>query len=149
MPQYLVDTNVLLRAASKTAGQHSGVVHAISRLIERGEELFITPQILIEFWSVATRPADVNGFGWSAELVRGEIHRLLDQFPLLPDTPAVFEEWLRLVSSRGVTGKQVHDARLVAVMNTHRVGHLLTFNIGDFKGYDVTIISPDEITSPR
>lgn len=31
-----------------------------------------------------------------------------------------------------MVGKQVHDARLVAVCHVHRVTHLLTFNIGHF-----------------
>ncbi len=32
----------------------------------------------------------------------------------------------------GIIGKQVHDARLVAVCHVHGVTHLLTFNVGHF-----------------
>lgn len=64
------------------------------------------PQALMEFWSVATRPLDVNGYGWPVELVRNEINKLLELFPLLPEIPAVFEEWPRLVKKREVVGKQ-------------------------------------------
>ncbi|MCD4726257.1 MAG: transposase [Pirellulales bacterium] len=83
-----------------------------------------------------------------AELRRlKQIDRLLDQFPLLPETPVVFGEWLRLVTKHGVIGKQVHDTRLVAILNTHRVARLLTFNTGDFKVFDAIAVSPDEIVA--
>jgi hypothetical protein len=36
------------------------------------------------------------------------------------------------VGALGVVGKQVHDARLVAVCHAHGVSHLLTFNVGHF-----------------
>ena len=145
MTRYLVDTNVLLRGAVNTSARNPAAAGAIAALLAQGDELFLAPQVLMEFWSVATRPVDVNGFGWPIGWVRSEIDGLLDQFPLLPETPAVFGEWLRLATQHGVIGKQVHDTRLVAVMNAHQVGRLLTFNTGDFKGYGITALSPDDI----
>jgi predicted nucleic acid-binding protein len=147
MARYLIDTNVLLRSAVDTSARGAVAAGAIAILLARGDELFLTAQVLIEFWSVATRPAMVNGLGWPLDLVRGEIDKLLDQFPLLPETPAVFAEWLRLVTTHGVAGKQVHDARLVAILNTHDVARLLTFNTGDFKVFGALAIPPDEIVA--
>ncbi len=49
-------------------------------------------------------------------------------FPLLEETPAIFPLWKTLVAAAGSIGKQVHDARLVAVCHAHGVTHLLTFN---------------------
>jgi hypothetical protein len=103
----------------------------------------------MEFWSVATRPAAVNGFGWPVGTVRSEVERLLDQFPLLPETPAVFGEWLRLVTEHNVIGKQAHDARLVAILSTHQVARLLTFNTADFRVFGAIAISPDEVMADR
>jgi predicted nucleic acid-binding protein len=147
MPGLLIDTNVLLRSVADGSEQHASAVSAISLLLERGQELFLAPQVLMEFWAVATRPADVNGLAWSVDMVRGEIGRLLDQFSLLPETPAVFEEWLRLVAEQRVIGKKAHDARLAAMLNIHGVTHILTFNIDDFKNYGVTAVSPDGISA--
>jgi hypothetical protein len=50
----------------------------------------------------------------------------------------------------GIAGKQVHDARLVAVCHTHAVTHILTFNVGDFGrmaqyGTGLVIVDPDSI----
>jgi hypothetical protein len=49
-------------------------------------------------------------------------------FPLLADTPDIYPAWEALVKALGVIGKQVHDARLVAVCHVNGVSHLLTFN---------------------
>jgi predicted nucleic-acid-binding protein len=49
MARYLVDTNVLLRAAAPKSTQHALAVQAIKRLVSQGEELLIAPQVLMEF----------------------------------------------------------------------------------------------------
>ena len=147
MTRYLIDTNVLLRSAVNTSVRNPAAAGAIAILLTQGDELLLAPQVLMEFWSVATRPAAVNGFGWPVDVVRGEIDRLLDQFPLLPETPVVFGEWLRLVTKHRVIGKQVHDTRLVAILNTHQVARLLTFNTDDFKVFGAIAVSPDEIVA--
>jgi predicted nucleic acid-binding protein len=145
MASYVIDTNVLLRVTDTSSAQHKSVLKAIASLKENGQELFLAPQVLMEFWSVATRPLSVNGFDWPVESVRGEINKFLELFPLLPETPAVFEEWLRQVTERKVVGKQVHHARLVALLKIHGITHLLTFNAGDFRDCGITTASPDEI----
>jgi len=145
MARYLIDTNVLLRAAAPKSSQHAAAVQAIKRLVSRGEDLLLAPQVLVEFWSVATRPVEVNGYGWPAHDAEARVAQLLRQFPLLPETPAVFPEWLRLVSRHGIQGKQVHDARLVAILNIHGLDRLLTFNDGDFQPYGIVAVLPEQV----
>ena len=75
-----------------------------------------------------------------------EIQQLEKFFPLLPETPGIYAHWRQLVVSVGVSGVQVHDARLVAVMLTHGVSHLLTFNTDDFKRFTaITLVHPQDI----
>jgi hypothetical protein len=69
------------------------------------------------------------------------------RFPLLAETPDIYPAWKALVQALGVIGKQVHDARLVAVCHVHKVTHLLTFNTGHFArfatfGPGITIVDP-------
>lgn len=149
MTRYLVDTNVLLRGAVATSARNHTATGAIFSLLAQGDELVLAPQVLMELWSVATRPIDVNGFGWPIDVVRNEIDRLIDQFPLLPETPAVFDEWLRLVVRHDVIGKQVHDTRLVAFLTIHQVPRLLTFNTTDFGRYGIVVVSPEDILVHR
>ncbi len=99
----------------------------------------------MEFWTAATRPIDVNGYGWSAQEAEAKVADLRRQFPMLPETPAVFGEWLRLVCTHGVLGKPAHDARLVAWMNMHGVANLLTINATDFKRYSIIAASPADV----
>jgi predicted nucleic acid-binding protein len=145
MARYLVDTNVLLRAADPGSKQHPVAVKAIAKLVSQNQEICLAPQVIAEFWVVATRPANVNGLGWSFEAVEPAIAKLLNEFPVLPETPQLFSEWHRLVVQYRVMGQQAHDARLVAMMNNSGLTHLLTFNVNNFSAYDLTVISPDEI----
>lgn len=146
MTAYLLDTNIWLRSVQREAPQHSVAVEALATLLAQGNDLFITAQNLIEFWSVASRPIAANGLGWSVETVRQEIERLQAQFPLLDDTAEVFTHWLQLVSAYQVIGRRVHDARLVASMLTHDVTHLLTFNRDDFRQFAmITVVTPTDL----
>jgi predicted nucleic acid-binding protein len=46
-----------------------------------------------------------------------------------------------------VSGRQVHDARLVAAMKVHNVTHLLTFNTDDFKRFsEIMVVNPLNVT---
>ena len=73
--------------------------------------------------------------------------RLLERhFPVLPDSPAIYEKWKRLVLAHKVRGVNVHDARLVAAMMIHGVTHILTPNVKDFQRYpDITVVAPNQI----
>lgn len=147
MPAYLLDTNVLLRLVDPAAEAHGTAVRAVSELLGRNEPCLLTSQVLIEFWSVSTRPLAANSLGWDPPKTRLEIDRLLNQFPLLEDTPGVFQRWLMLVTQHGVLGKRVHDLRLLAVMQAHGVDHLLTFNVSDFpSSAGVTLVHPQQIS---
>jgi hypothetical protein len=44
----------------------------VNEIIGQGGECFLTPQVLIEFWVVATRPLEVNGLGWTTQKTRLE-----------------------------------------------------------------------------
>jgi predicted nucleic acid-binding protein len=132
---YLVDTNVLLRFADRTHPLHSCVRAAVRTLRAEGHRLQATPQNYVEFWNVATRPADKNGLGLEPAAA-DRLLRLVERlFPMLPDVPAVYLQWHQLVVIFGVSGVQVHDARLVAAMRVHGVSHILTFNVADFVRY--------------
>ena len=82
--------------------------------------LNITAQNLVEFWAAITRPVDENGLGFTTEQATVEMEALKRLFVLLPEVP-VLQEWERLVGTYRVSGKNTHDARLVAAMILHRV----------------------------
>jgi predicted nucleic acid-binding protein len=144
----LVDTNMLLRAVEPAHTQHHRSVEAIDALQRRGHDLVIVPQVLYEFWSVATRPIENNGLGMSPSDAQAELAAIQRFFRMLRDERAIFAIWELLVSSLGIKGKQVHDARLAAAMRRHAITHLLTFNGADFTRYSfATALNPDDVVS--
>jgi predicted nucleic acid-binding protein len=124
-------------------------VDAVAALRLQGEELCVVPQNLYEFWAVCTRPAAQNGLGLAVAAARGEMTRLMGLFVLREDTPAIFREWERLVVAHQVSGKNAHDARLVAAMAVHGISRLLTFNAGDFQRYPgIVVVTPQQVLAP-
>jgi predicted nucleic acid-binding protein len=108
----------------------------------------VAGQNLIEFWAVATRPvATENGLGMTTEQAGRELAAIKDLFPILTEPASIFEEWESLVTTYGVSGKNTHDARLVAVMNLHGIARILTFNVADFARFEgVEAISPARLS---
>jgi predicted nucleic acid-binding protein len=144
-----LDTNILSRMAQVGHAQHPVAVSAANALVLRGDAPCLLPQALYEFWVVATRPASVNGLGFTVQQAGAELSRLKGLFPLLPDSPAIYPEWERFVTVHQVTGKNAHDARIVAAMTVHGLTHLLTFNPGDFARYPgITALDPATIVLP-
>lgn len=129
---YLIDTSILGRLANSGDLLGPAATTAVLELHRRGEVLNISPQVMIEFRNVATRPVAVNGLGLSATEAEALAATFEARFPILEETPAIFPTWKALVSALGVIGKQVHDARHVAVCHAHAVKHVLTFNVGHF-----------------
>ena len=138
----LADTNILLRRTQPDHPSHTSAVENIAKLLAASEPVYFTLQNISEFWNVATRPVPNNGLGFSVALVLGEIEKIERFLTLLPDSPAVYGEWKRLVVQHGVLGSKVHDAKLVATMNVHGIRRILTFNTGDFSRYDIEAIHP-------
>jgi predicted nucleic acid-binding protein len=129
---YLVDTSVLIRLANTADPFHAVAAQAILELHRRGEVLNLTAQNLIEFRNVATRPKVVNGLGLSVVDAEAKAAVFEGTFPRLAETPDIYPAWKAIVHALAILGKQVHDARLVAVRHVHAVTHLLTFNVAHF-----------------
>lgn len=128
----LVDTSILGRLANRADTSHALAQTAIAALHQRGERLAVTAQNLIEFRNFATRPVAANGLGLAPAVAAGLAATFEAAFPLLDEMAAIYPAWRALADAFGVIGKQVHDARLVAVCHVHGVTHLLTFNVGHF-----------------
>ncbi len=143
---YAVDTNVLARTVHKNHPMQEIARQAIDKLLEAGETVFVFPQILYEFWVLATRPIQANGFGMSHTEASIKISDFEVLLTLKSDQPGIYAEWKALVTLHAVMGKPAHDARIVAAMKVHGITHLLTFNLGDFKRFsEITAVSPTEI----
>ncbi len=139
----LMDTNILLRSAQPDHPLYPQATGAVAKLMRDGQEVLVCAQNVVEFWNVATRPAELNGLGFSQEEALREVSSLESFFTLLPDVPAIYAAWKEIVRGHRVQGVKVYDARLVAVMTVYRVDGVLTFNAADFKRYaNITALHP-------
>lgn len=142
----LVDTNILLRTRDANSAGHKECVALLLQLHNRVQHpLVVCAQVLLEFWSVATRPPEVNGLGLSAAETEGRLDDLTRVLPCLPEPPDIAALWRAVVRVTPVTGKQVHDARLVAFMHAHGIDEIITLNpkhLSRFPG--VTCYSPTD-----
>jgi predicted nucleic acid-binding protein len=146
---HLLDTSILARLANTADPFYPVAAQAVLELHRRGEVLHLTAQNLVEFRNFATRPKAVNGLGLSPVLAEAKAAIFEGTFPLLPETPDIYPAWKALVGALGVIGKQVHDARLLAVCHVHTVTHLLSFNVAHFvrmAGFGPTVMVVDPAT---
>jgi predicted nucleic acid-binding protein len=138
----MLDANILLRIVQPHHPQAKSAARALHILKNRNESLLITPQNIVEFWAVTTRPIASNGLGWTTTQVSAEVAAMRRFFRELPELP-LQETWERLVLRYAVTGENVHDARLVAAMVVHGVQAVLTFNAQDFARYhEIAVLDP-------
>jgi predicted nucleic acid-binding protein len=147
---YLVETSILVRLANTADANHTVAAQAVLRLHRRGESLRTTPQNFVEFRNCATRPISANGLGLAPAVVEAQTTAFETTFPLLPETPDIYPAWKALVQASGVIGKQVHDARLVAVCHVYGITHVLTFNVQHFVrfaafGPGIAVVDPSSI----
>jgi len=145
---HVPDTNVLLRFADRTDAQHAVVLSAVKKLRAGGDKIYIVPQTCVEFWNVCTRPTARNGFGFTVPRTNHSLRVVEKIFPLLPDDARVHQKWRELVVNFGVSGVQVHDARIVAAMLVHQITIILTFNTSDFSRYasvEIVAVDPNKV----
>ena len=143
--RYLLDTGILLRLPDRGDPLHA-IVRASVRSLSR-QELVTTTQNIAEFWNVCTRPtAARGGLGLSDHEVQRRL-RLLERFiGVLREPPSAFDKWKKIVVACKVHGRQVHDARLVALMKSYRIKRILTLNAADFGRYPgINAITPQEV----
>lgn len=142
----LFDTNIFTRAAQPGHPFQPLAVKAGDILKAKGDELCVVPQVLYEFWAVATRPGGENGLGLTTAEARMEVSRIKRLFLVYADTPAILPLWEELVAAHDVKGKNTRDARLVAAMKVHGVAQVLTFNPTDFARYhNITVLTPQAL----
>ena len=150
---YLVDTGILLRFTNTQDPQHPAVRLDVEALVDRREELYVTPQNAGEYWNVSTRPISENGLGLPSASVTALLEQTLEPLcTVLVERRTLYSELKRLTAKYSVVGKQVHDARLVAMLLVWRIENVLTLNERDFRRYEpegISIASPGSITRAR
>ena len=138
---YLCDTNLMWRCFSDQSPDHRAIKYKIDTPLNAGNDICITPQNLIEYHGVATRSVEANGLGMNVFEADRKAIQMKEHFSLPADTADIYVHWHKLILEYNVQSRQVHDARLVAVMLTYGITHILTRNAADFRRYqEITVV---------
>ncbi len=132
----LADSGILLRLLEPTDPLHTTTDHAVKVLHARGDRIVIAPQNVAEFWNVCTRPATARGgYGLTVAETDRRLTIIEGIFAVLSEPPTAYPLWRSLVKTHAVQGKQVHNARLAALMQALGITHILTLKGTDFIRY--------------
>ncbi len=133
----LLDSNILIHGNQNSSPHFPVVTNKLLELIGSNEELIICPQVLYEFYVVATRPASQRGgLGLTNNDALGLIEKFQSVYTFIDDPFDLFINWLGIVQAYSIIGVSGHDARIVAFMKAHQLGKLYTLNSNDFKRYN-------------
>jgi|WetSurMetagenome_2_1015567.scaffolds.fasta_scaffold326301_1 predicted nucleic acid-binding protein len=135
----LLDTNIILRSKQKDSPHYKEVTDKLIELLKNGESLAICPQVIYEFYVVATRPITQNGLGLASEIAAKEIDNIEAAYELPYENEMVFKFWQKIVRDYKIEGKKAHDARIVAFMLAYGIKKLYTLNKSDFERFNTII----------
>jgi len=129
-----VDTNVLVYATRPSVAQHAAALAALTRLEGEGSTLWVSPQVLREYLAAVTRPQATASALQMATAI-ADVRRFRAAFDVAGERPSVLDRLLDLLATHSGTGRQVHDANIVATMLEQGIRRLLTFNAADFRRF--------------
>ena len=145
-----VDTNVLIYATEATSPFHEAATQKLFALWKAGDELWSSRQVLREFLVVRSRGQDFARPVPMPDLLT-KLQEIENNFLVADDTAAVTAALRRLLATVEASGKQIHDANIVATMQVHRITQLLTHNVEDFMRFThfITVLPLVEQETPN
>ena len=131
----LLDANILIHSNQPASPHYPAITQRITQFATDNEDLAVCPQVLYEYYVVATRPAAQNGYGLSATDAMTQINNFKNTYTFIDDPVNLFTEWQTLIIKYNTIGKTAHDTRLVALMQAQAIDTIYTMNAGDFNRY--------------
>lgn len=145
-----LDTNIVLRSTVASAPEHTAILSALNILNSIKSELWISRQVLREYAMTVTRaqPFLVSIRHTEAASV---IRRLNTLFNVADETQAVSDQWIRLLETIPMGGRQVHDANIAATMIAYQIPALLTLNTVDFVRFEpqIRVLSLEDVEAMK
>ena len=126
-----LDTNMLAYVANTKAPQHRVALETFRPSNQK--QLCVSSQVMAELYSYLTNPT-ILATPLSPQDALYRIKRIC-QMPhifLLSTPPNLFEGWMKLVESHPVTDGKIFDILHIAMMLSHGIKSIYTFNADDF-----------------
>jgi toxin-antitoxin system PIN domain toxin len=140
----ILDTNILAYAVNADAPQHAAARALIDAANDPSIRLFVTSQILCEFYSLITNPRRVAVASSPAQALAIIAAMLaLPGIHVLPTPARAVAGWMRLIERHRVTGGDVFDLQIVATMQANGIQRIYTFNVDDFGVFsELSVLTP-------
>ena len=132
----MLDTNVLLAATDEGRAEHRYALTIMNEWAAGDTTLCISGQILREYLVVATRPAEQNGLGLKPADAMSNVRSFRERTAFVAEDARVADRLQGLLADVECSGKQVHDANVVATMLAHDIGTVVTMNLADFVRFE-------------
>ena len=138
----IIDANVLVYAMDADAPQHAASRALLESARDTSATLYVTSQILCEFYSIVTNARRVPKPRSSADALTA-ISGLLAFLHVLPIPVHAVEGWLSLLRRHPVTGGDIFDLQIVATMQANGIHRIYTFNTDDFEAFpELAVVTP-------
>jgi len=140
----VIDANILIYAVNTDAPQHAVSRRLLEAALEPTVTLYVTPQILCEFYSVITNPKRIATAFTAAQAKQIIIDLLeLPGLRILATPAQAALKLTELLKRHPVTGAGIFDLQIVATMQANNVLRVYTFNSADFQIFpDLQVIAP-------
>ena len=132
----VIDANVLAYAINADSSQYLASRSLVEEARDPSATLYVTSQILCEFYSVITNTRRVKNACSPADA--GRIISSLVALPglrVLPAPARVVAGWKNLLQRYAVTGAGIFDLQIAATMLANGVQRIYTFNVEDFEPF--------------
>ena len=133
-----LDTNVLVYLVIPESPRCFESRRLIERLEEQDCELWISRQVLREFFAVVSRPNVLATQATQAE-IQTVLRSLERRYCLAEENSLVTEQLFLLLDQVSVGGRQIHDANIVATMLAFDIRRLATYNVSDFRRFGALV----------
>lgn len=141
-PTGLVDTNILIYAENETSPYHPQA----KKFIESqafNSSLAISPQIMVEFYSIMTNPAlTLRADKPEQIIIKLELILNSGMFKVILPNEKTPHTILRLLRKVAIKGKDVHDLHLAATMLDNQIETIYTADTKIFHQLGLNAINP-------
>ncbi len=139
----IIDANVLAYAIDADASQNVASRALLDAARHPSARLYVTAQILCEFYSVITNPKRVATVTPPAEAVAIISDLLgLPGLHILPTPAQTIRRLLDLLRQHSVTGSAIFDLQIVATMQANNIDRIYTFDAGFKRFPELTVVIP-------
>lgn len=140
----LLDTNVLVYAADRTAAFHQAARTFRDQAARGQQAVCVSPSVLNEFYAVVTDDKRVQR-PLTPQAALNELRVYRNVFPVIHPGDSALNHLRDLIERYGIQGPHVFDAWIVATMLEHGVETIYTTDRKHFGRFrEIQVVGPDQ-----